>query len=653
VTKVEHEAKLQVVLLECEPGSTRRGWLERWSLSHPSVLPPCLDCALERRGPWAGLDQVFQALAGVLVERAPDLLHEHSYELLSVAPALRDTVDIRFQCLTDVAPEEERVRLFPRDRAMRVPHGLIDLLLSCIGRGLLQPPLRLACDSLDEAGWIATRFFAELARRAGPVVGLRVAAGVRPGAGDAVLAKLLYPALPVEVDRIVLDADPEPAPASEDAGELLATARALEARAASAPASCEALLPRLIKIWADLGDDRRSLDWRGEAFSRYTFRGLYADAWEYGRVVVDRLDEYVGQDEGRRFKVLNKVFGCRGAIRDAHALSELPAFVVAEGLEKLSNPSYRAGAHYILAMLYGRFLPELDLERATTHLELGLAELERSTEAEAQRRFHIAFNRNGLALIRFRQGRADEAIALCRDARQQLDEYLPADEQRLHRSVLVHNIAQVYVSIGENGPAIEHLSEAIAIDPEYSEYYNDRGMVHFRSGNLEAARQDYLRAIALSPPYYEVWTNLGQCLRRAKDHAGAIRAYSRALDLEPGQPLALMGRGDSYQELEKLELACSDYTAALLAVPASWDCLANRAVALYGLGRLEECCADLERAVSLAPDVAELRRNRAIALAELGQAQRAREDLVHYLELEANPTDRAEVLARIAELSAA
>jgi tetratricopeptide (TPR) repeat protein len=177
-------------------------------------------------------------------------------------------------------------------------------------------------------------------------------------------------------------------------------------------------------------------------------------------------------------------------------------------------------------------------------------------------------------------------------------------------------------------------------------------MVHFRSGDLEAARQDYLRAIALSPPYYEVWTNLGQCLRRVQDHAGAVRAYSRALDLEPGQPLALMGRADSHQELGMLELACADYTAALAAAPESWDCLANRAVVLYGLGRLEESCADLERAVSLAPEVAELRRNRAIALAELGQAERARQDLVRYLELETDPADRSEVLARIAELSA-
>jgi len=391
----------------------------------------------------------------------------------------------------------------------------------------------------------------------------------------------------------------------------------------------------------------RSLHWRAEAFARYTFLGLYADAWEYGKVVTDRLDEYAGQDEARRYKMLNKIFGCIGAIGDEQALRALPAFVVAEGLEKLTNPAYRGGVHYILSMLYARFLPELDLDRAERHLDLGLSELERSEESEASRRFQIAFNRNGLALIRFRQGRAGEAVALCRQAREQLDQYLPADRQRLHRSVLLYNIAQVFATMGDIRQALEHLSQAIAMDPEYSEYYNDRGMLHFKAGDLDAARQDYLRGIALSPPYYEVWTNLGQCLRRAKDFEGAVRAYTRSLDLEPRQSLAWIGRADCYQELGELEQACSDYSAALVETPESWECLGNRAVVLYDLGRIEESLADLERAVGVAPKVPELRRNRAIALAELGRTQRAREDLECYLELEPGAADLPGVLATI------
>lgn len=652
MVQAEDNKKVKVILLEHVPGFARRQWLASWSRSRPSVLPPCLDCSMRNRGPWAGLDQMVQALAEHLVELAPDLVHQHSYEILSVAPILRDTLQNRYQCLTDVAPEEERVRLFPRDRALRIPHGLIDLLISCVSREILRPPVTLACDALDQSGWIASRFFSELVRRAGTALGLRIAIAVSPGAGEEVLARLFSSCPPVEVSRVVIPELSTPVSVDEEK-DSVETVRSLEALAAGHPATAEALLPSLVRAWTDVGDAERSLYWRAEAFSYFTFRGLYADAWEYGKGVVERLDEYAGQDETRRFKVINKVFGCMGAIGDAQALRALPAFVVAEGLEKLTNPSHRAGVHYILSMLYARLLPELDLDEAEKHLELGLSELERSQEPEARRRFQIAFNRNGLALIRFRQGRAGEAVALCRDARGDLDRYLPADDQRLHRSVLLYNIAQVYSTVGDVEQAISHLSQAIAMDPEYSEYYNDRGILYFKSGKAEAARQDYLRAIALSPPYYEVWTNLGQCLRRLDDFEGAARAYTRSLDLEANQPLALMGRADCYQELGELEKAYSDYTAALEVAPEAWECLGNRAVVLYGLGRVEESFADLDRAVRLAPEVPELRRNRAIAFAELGQTERAREDLKLYLELEPNSPERPEILGRLAELSRA
>jgi tetratricopeptide (TPR) repeat protein len=644
----ERTSEVQVILLECAPGAARRQWLEEWLKSSPSGLFSCLDCSMQRRGPWAGLDQLFEALAHHLAERAPSLLHEHSYEIVSVAPRLRATLQARYQCLTDVAPEEERVRLFPRDRAMRIPHGLIDLLVKCVDHGILRSPLTLACDALDEAGWSGSRFFAELARRAGPVVGLQAAIGVRPGAGRAVLEQFQAPGLFVHVSEVAVPASLEPVSApSHDEAEQRKTALSMEAQAARGPEESEALLPSLIRIWSDLGDERRSLEWRAEAFACYTFRGLYADAWEYGRAVVDRLDEYAGQDEMRRFKVINKVFGCIGAIGDQEALRALPAFVISEGLAKLTNPGFRGGVHYILSMLYARFLPELDLDRAENHLELGLAELARSKESEASRRFQMAFNRNGLALIRFRQGRTEEAVDLCREARAELDEYLPMDRQRLHRSVLLYNIAQVYAAIGDLEQALDHLSQAIAKDPEYSEYYNDRGMLRFKTGDLEAAREDYQRAIALSPPYYEVWTNLGQCLRRAKDFEGAIRAYSRSLDLDAKQLLALTGRADCYQELGLLEAAYADYTAVLAMAPESWDCLGNRAVVLYALGRVEESLADLEKAVALAPAVAELRRNRAIALADLGRTRQAREDLEDCLRLDPYIVDRPEILARL------
>jgi tetratricopeptide (TPR) repeat protein len=645
----ESAPELSLTIVECPPGEARRRRITERCGRDAAAPPSLLDCSMARRGLWAGVSQWIEQLVDPLLEREPELMSRHSYEILGVAPTLRHSLKPRYSSLTDLAADNERVRLFPRDRALRIPHGLIDLLIECVERGLAAPPLAVACDAFDQAGTMTRTFFAELVRRAGPVTGVRLVLGVDPGAGDEVLAAFRHGLEAAAVERLSFPAEPAPAPAV-DSVRARVVAQLLEARVGDAVAT-EVLLPDLIQAWEAAGDDSRALHWRAEAFARYTFLGFYADAWEYGREIVAHLDEYAGADEARRYRMLNKVFGCLVGI-GGDALPTLLE-MLREGLGKLTQPSFRGGVHYMLAMLYARYLPEHDLERAEEHLELGLAELERSREVEVHRRFRISFNRNGLALIRFRQGRSEEAIALCRGARRELDEYLPAGKHRLHRSVLLFNIAQVYGSMGQVPEAIDHLSQAIEMDPEYSEYFNDRGMLLFRSGRLEEAKADFLRAIDLSPPYFEVWTNLGQCLRRAGDFEGAVEAYDRALDLEPGQPLALAGRGDCHQELGRLEAAYADYTAAIAQAPESWDCLGNRAVVLYGLGRVSDALADLDRAVALAPEAAELRQNRAVALADLGERGRAREDLERYLELAPDAQDRPEVEAKIAALVAA
>jgi tetratricopeptide (TPR) repeat protein len=101
-----------------------------------------------------------------------------------------------------------------------------------------------------------------------------------------------------------------------------------------------------------------------------------------------------------------------------------------------------------------------------------------------------------------------------------------------------------------------------------SEYYNDRGAVHFKMGLLEHAERDYLAAIELSPSYPEVWTNLGQCYRAMERMDQAVRAYTRALDLDPSSTLALVGRADAQFALDHAELAAlADYDRALTIEP--------------------------------------------------------------------------------------
>jgi tetratricopeptide (TPR) repeat protein len=288
-----------------------------------------------------------------------------------------------------------------------------------------------------------------------------------------------------------------------------------------------------------------------------------------------------------------------------------------------NHPRRLAQLFYLMAMFYARFQKPRDFAKGEEYLELSLRAIAEADFTEAERHFQVVFNRNGLAMIRNFQGRFQEAIDLCRAGSVRLDEHLSAEEHRLHRSILTYNTAQVYAAVGSYELAIKHFSQAIAMDPNYSEYYNDRGSVYLRLGLLEEARADYGLAIELSPPYFEVFTNLGQCYRRIGVMTKAIEAYSRALDLEPAQVLALLGRAKSHEELGHVPEAIADYTSALALDLTLWEALASRGVMHYEAGDPASALADFDHALELRPGQPDLYENRATVLADLGRQQEA------------------------------
>jgi tetratricopeptide (TPR) repeat protein len=308
--------------------------------------------------------------------------------------------------------------------------------------------------------------------------------------------------------------------------------------------------------------------------------------------------------------------------------------------------------HYDLGMLYARFLPQRDLARAEAHLTEALQLVPLLDVAPARQHFLRVFNRNGLAYVRFRQGRAAEALELCESGLRELDAALPPEQHRLHRSVLLYNAAQVLGALDRREEAIASLSRAMEMDPNYSEYYLERGGLHLKCERFAEAERDLRRAIELSPPYAEAWTDLGQCYRAAGRMDEAVAAYDRALDLDPHVGLARVGRAEAMLELGELEAAVADYTLALEREPDQPLVLAGRAVAHFEAGRPAAALDDLDRAITLAPEVAELYHNRATALRALGRQAAAQRDLEHYLQLCPAASDRDTVERQVAELGA-
>lgn len=626
-------------------GESSREWVD-------SLLEKCraggaearyLHCGFDRGGPWAGIRDLFGPLGAELAGRGSELARQHGQELTTVAPELLRSIEVTNLTLTDLAPPAERVRVFPKDRAFRIVHGLVDLVRD-LQRQAGARPWVLACDHLDAAGTLARRFFVELMRREGVTsrISLLVIAGGEPASSaDTELSRVAH------LERIVVPAAGNRLPAGPPPGDV-AAASALEARMAEDEIEMQARLPDLVYLLERLGDGR-ALRWHAKAFSLYTTRGFYEDALRYGERILPHLDLLCDDDPVLRLKLMNKLFAClagNGRAQDAKAILE------SAGLEKTPQPEHRAALHYMIAMLHARFLPHRDLQRAEALLDLALQEIEAAEIPEPDRHFKIAFNRNGLALLRHFQGRADEAISLCEESLDRLRRELAGGKHRLHRSVLLFNIAQVWAAIGHIDEAIAGLTAALEIDPFYTEYYNDRGGLYLKLGHLEAAYGDFQRAIELSPPYFEVWVNLAQCCRALGKEAEALAAYSRALDLEPACSLAWLGRGQIHQALGIRDRAIADYDQALELQPNDWEILAARGTLRFDAGELEACLEDLDHALAGNRQAAAVYFNRALARSAAGQYRPAISDYESYLSLVPRAEDRDEVLLEIARLQA-
>ncbi|HYW07194.1 MAG TPA: tetratricopeptide repeat protein, partial [Longimicrobium sp.] len=584
----------QVIVLEAAPGRSRAEHLERWldEARATGATTWLLPCDIGEGGIWAGLNTWMESLLPRLEASAPELVVKHDTELVAILPGVRgNRIVPRYVTLTEAAPADEAVRNYALDRAYRFGHGVVNLLdewhtRTGGGRWVV------ACDGFGNRGALVGRFFRELVRRRGAKLELTLLLATDPGQGDETAASFGS----ATVSRAALDlvADP-PVVLDPQQAERLATE--LEHRVIGDGTQTLLHLHELIRLWEATNFPHRAVTWKAVAMGMYNHMGYYEDALRYTEPVQASLDSYTPRAHFyKRWNLISNLFSTYSALQLWDRAYEL---VMTEGLTegKLVDPYDRARAYYMMAMLHVRFLPERNIPEGERCLDRALEELEKADIPAERRHFLTVFFLNGLALVRTRQGRAAEAVGLTQGGFNRLNEELPPDRHRLHRSVLLYNAAQVYANTGALEDAIKSYTAAMEMDPGYSEYYNERGNAYLKMRRLAEAERDYQQAIECSPPYAEVWTNLGQCLSMMRRFDEAVAAYATAIDLDPRFHLALVGHAQALNAVGRRAEAITAYDAAIAVDPSHALIFANRAVVLYEEGRLAESVTDLDQAI--------------------------------------------------------
>ncbi len=81
--------------------------------------------------------------------------------------------------------------------------------------------------------------------------------------------------------------------------------------------------------------------------------------------------------------------------------------------------------------------------------------------------------------------------------------------------------------------ALEKLTKALALDPDFAEAYNQRAIAHYLAEQYEESISDCQDALRLMPQHFGAMAGMGQCFAHLENYTEARRCYRLALAINP------------------------------------------------------------------------------------------------------------------------
>lgn len=181
--------------------------------------------------------------------------------------------------------------------------------------------------------------------------------------------------------------------------------------------------------------------------------------------------------------------------------------------------------------------------------------------------FLKVFNRNGYALVLFKQQRVHEALTLLDMGIGRLTE-MSGGAAALHRSVLTYNKMLCHQALGDSASQRACFQQLIELDPLYPYYRLDYADSLIAQGRFVEAIDTAERAREIDPFLSGSHAIMGRCFQALHDHARAEECFRRALELDPLNPYHLCNLGILWNGLDKHALT---YESLRNADIDSWD----------------------------------------------------------------------------------
>jgi tetratricopeptide (TPR) repeat protein len=137
-------------------------------------------------------------------------------------------------------------------------------------------------------------------------------------------------------------------------------------------------------------------------------------------------------------------------------------------------------------------------------------------------------------------------------------------DQILRRLAAAYNNRGVAYRINKANyaQAIADFNEAIRLEPNYANAFNNRGVACRNMGDLDRAVADYDQAIAIKPDYVAAFYNRGLALTDKGEYAKAIADFTAVLRVDPKNPTVLYRLGATLMKSGDVETGNADVAEA-------------------------------------------------------------------------------------------
>ena len=154
---------------------------------------------------------------------------------------------------------------------------------------------------------------------------------------------------------------------------------------------------------------------------------------------------------------------------------------------------------------------------------------------------------------------------------------------------------------GKWGAAIQYLSKAVSLDPNFVNAWILMGEVLLSHGKVDGADESFSKAIELEPNNARAWSGKAQCMRQLNRWGAAIQSLDRYTQLVPDDVEAWRTKADILFEKEKYARAIEVYDKYMGMAGDDSHSLGRKGISLNALGRTDEAVKSLEESVRLDP----------------------------------------------------